>query len=78
MGQAVLRIGSTISLLPFPVLAAGLGTGVFHVVAIAPAIGLATLLLIRWEPVGRDPDVEDADDRGGRRALAPAGAGTGR
>lgn len=75
MGQATLRIGSTISLLLFPILAADLGTGVFYVVAIAPAVGLVTLLLIRWEPIGRDPDVEDADDDAGRRAMEPAGAG---
>lgn len=76
MGQAVLRIGSTISLLLFPILAADLGTGVFFVVAIAPALGLITLLLIRWEPIGRDPDVEDADDDDGRRALITVGAST--
>ena len=71
-GQAVLRIGSTISLLLFPILAADLGTGVFYVVAIAPALGLLTLLLIKWEPIGYDVDVADADDDGGRLAVIPA------
>jgi predicted MFS family arabinose efflux permease len=57
--QGVLRIGSTISLLLFPVLSKHLGTGVFFVVALAPAVGLLTLLLIRWEPVGADVDADD-------------------
>lgn len=65
-GQAMLRIGSTISLLFFPIFAASLGTGVFYVVAIAPAIGLITLLIIKWEPIGYDVDVLDADDDDGR------------
>lgn len=68
-GQAVLRIGSTISLLLFPIFAAALGTGVFYVVAIAPAVGLITLLLIKWEPIGYDVDVLDDDDDDGRRAT---------
>ncbi len=74
-GQAVLRIGSTISLLLFPILAAALGTGVFYVVAIAPLVGLITLVLIKWEPVGYDVDVLDVDDDDGRRAVATVGAG---
>ncbi|MEP7002543.1 MAG: MFS transporter, partial [bacterium] len=68
-GQAVLRIGSTISLLLFPIFAANLGTGVFYVVAIAPTVGLITLLLIKWEPIGYDVDVLDDDDDDGRRAT---------
>ncbi|MFS8102346.1 MFS transporter [Lentzea alba] len=58
--QGVLRIGSTLSLFLFPVLASALGTGVFWVIAAAPAVGLLALLLIRWEPVGYDVDAEDA------------------
>lgn len=72
-GQAVLRIGSTISLLLFPILAAALGTGVFYVVAIAPAVGLITLLLIKWEPIGYDVDTLDADDDDGRRPTTVVG-----
>lgn len=64
-----MRIGSTISLLLFPILAAALGTGVFYVVAIAPAAGLITLMLIKWEPIGYDVDDLDADDDDGRRAT---------
>jgi len=39
------------------------------VVAIAPAAGLITLMLIKWEPIGYDVDVLDADDDVGRRAT---------
>lgn len=60
-GQAVLRVGSTISLFLFPMLSHRLGSGVFYAVALAPALGLVTLLLIRWEPVGSDVDAEDFD-----------------
>ncbi|MQA11809.1 MAG: MFS transporter [Pseudonocardiaceae bacterium] len=58
-GQMALRIGSTTSLLLFPVFSDTLGTGVFWVVIVAPALGLLTLLLIRWEPIGKDVDAED-------------------
>jgi predicted MFS family arabinose efflux permease len=61
-GQAALRIGSTMALVLFPVLTDKLGTGVFFVVAIAPLAALVTLLAIRWDPVGRDVDVDDFDD----------------
>ncbi|MCO1581041.1 MFS transporter [Crossiella sp. SN42] len=59
--QGMLRIGSTVSLFLFPVLSASLGTGVFWVIALAPALGLLALLLVRWEPVGYDVDAEDAE-----------------
>ncbi len=58
-GQAVLRVGSTISLLLFPVLSDRMGTQVFWVVAIAPAAAIVTLLLIRWDPTKVDVDAED-------------------
>lgn len=57
--QGVLRVGSTISLLLFPVLSKHLGTGVFFVVAVAPLLGLLALLMIRWEPIGIDVDADD-------------------
>lgn len=56
--QGVLRVGSTVSLLWFPILSKNFGTGVFFLVAIVPAVGLLTLALIRWEPVGADVDAE--------------------
>ncbi len=61
-GQAVLRVGSTVSLLLFPILSESLGTGVFFAVAVAPAVGLLALLLIRWEPVGQDVDADDFEN----------------
>lgn len=75
-GQAVLRVGSTISLFFFPVLASQLGTRVFLVVAIAPAIGLITLLLIKWDPTRADVDDEDFDDEDPSTATATATAVT--
>ena len=57
--QALMRASSTLSLFLFPVLSAALGTGVFWVIALAPLVGLAALLLIRWEPAGYDVDAED-------------------
>jgi MFS family permease len=63
-GQAVLRIGSTVSLVLFPILTESLGTGVFFVVAIAPLAALVALLAIRWEPVGKDVDADDFDEVG--------------
>lgn len=58
-GQAVLRVGSTISLLLFPVLSKQMGTHVFWIVAIAPAVAIVTLLIIRWDPTKVDVDAED-------------------
>lgn len=58
-GQAVLRIGSTISLLLFPVLSEALGTQVFWAVALAPGLAIITLLIIRWDPTKVDVDAED-------------------
>ena len=62
-GQAALRVGSTISLLLFPILAENFGTRVFWIVAIAPAIGIVALLIIRWDPMAVDVDAEDFDVR---------------
>ncbi|WP_308216704.1 MULTISPECIES: MFS transporter [Prauserella salsuginis group] len=61
-GQAMLRIGSMVSLFFFPILSANLGTGVFYVVAAAPLLGLLVLLAIRWEPTRVDVDAEEAAD----------------
>ena len=74
MGQAALRVGSTVSLLLFPILSADLGPAVFYAVALAPALGLLTLLLIRWEPVGNDVDAEDFEEDVPVSAQSPAAA----
>ena len=74
--QGILRIGSTISLLWFPVLSKHFGTGVFYLVALVPAVGLLTLALIRWEPVGSDIDADDyAGDHSVTVVAAPADGG---
>ncbi|GAA2803880.1 MFS transporter [Crossiella cryophila] len=70
--QGMLRIGSTASLFLFPVLSASLGTGVFWVIALAPALGLLALLLVRWEPVGYDVDAEDSETEKGGVPTDPA------
>ena len=57
--QTATRIASTISLFLFPVLAHALGTKVFWVIAVAPFVGLTTLLVLRWEPANYDVDAED-------------------
>ncbi|WP_347558616.1 MFS transporter [Robbsia sp. KACC 23696] len=57
--QTAVRTASTISLFLFPVLAHALGTQVFWVIAVAPFIGLVTLLTLRWEPSNYDVDAED-------------------
>lgn len=58
-GQATLRVGSMISLLLFPVLSHALGAHVFWVVAIAPILGLITLVCVRWDPSRHEVDDED-------------------
>ncbi len=57
--QGMIRVGSMLSLFLFPILSQAFGTGVFWLIAIAPAAGLMALALIRWEPVGYDVDAED-------------------
>lgn len=62
-GQAILRIGSMTSLLWFPTLSQSAGTDVYFIVAAAPVLGLLVLAAIRWEPIGANVDIEDADLR---------------
>ncbi|WAP53692.1 MFS transporter [Streptomyces sp. S465] len=57
--QAVLRLGSTLTLFFFPILSSGLGTDVYWVILAAPVLGLIALLVKRWEPVGFDADAEE-------------------
>ncbi|HWU30895.1 MAG TPA: MFS transporter [Microbacterium sp.] len=59
--EAVKRVFSIVSLVFFPVLAAALSTGVFWIVALAPLAGLISLLVIRWDPTGKDVDAEDQE-----------------
>jgi predicted MFS family arabinose efflux permease len=59
--QGIVRTASALSLFLFPMLSADLGTGVFWVIAIAPAVGLTALALIRWEPIGYDAEADEVD-----------------
>lgn len=59
LNQTLMRSSSTLSLFLFPLLVASLDTAVFWVIALAPFIGLVSLLAIRWEPSGYDVDAED-------------------
>ena len=58
--QTMTRVGSTIGFYFFPVVReyVGLGTTLL-LLSIVPVLGLLTTLLVRWEPVGVDVDVED-------------------
>lgn len=60
--ESIDRIGSIIGTFSFPVIlsATSLGTTML-IIAIFPVIGLATMLFIKWEPVGKDIEKEDED-----------------
>lgn len=58
-GHAIDRVGSTISLLVFPLISTAFATGAYFIVALAPAIGLVTLIAIRYDPTKHDADAED-------------------
>lgn len=56
--RGVDAIATASTLFLFPVLTAALSTGVYWVIAVAPVLGAATLLIGRWDPVGHDADAE--------------------
>ncbi len=59
--QACQRVGSIFGFYYFPLLRASIGLyPTLLALAVVPAIGLLTALLIRWDPTGRDLDIEDA------------------
>ena len=60
--QAVLRIGALAGLIFFPIMTEAFGLKALIILAIAPAIGLLSTVLIKWEPVGVDVDAEDYED----------------
>lgn len=68
--QAVLRLGSTLTLFFFPILSTGLGTHVYWVILAAPVLGLIALLSKRWEPIGFDADAEERTRSGTATAKA--------
>lgn len=60
-GQAILRVGSSISLLLFPILSKNLGSALLLIVAVAPLLGPIVLGLCRYQPIGQDVDAEDCE-----------------
>ncbi|WP_129839817.1 MFS transporter [Streptomyces sp. RFCAC02] len=59
--RAIMRTGSIAGLVLWPMLWDNLGTDAFFWLSIVPALGLLTCLLIRWEPIGKPVDDEDAE-----------------
>jgi putative MFS transporter len=68
--QGMLRVGSVIGFLIFPVLQAALGfAGTFVTLAAAPLVIVIATMIIRWEPIGVDVEQEWVE----RQALETAG-----
>jgi MFS family permease len=63
------RIGGTVGLVLFPILTADFGLRALLYLAIAPFVGLLTLLVIRWDPTHVDVDAEDYQDPDGSDAA---------
>jgi putative MFS transporter len=62
--QGMLRVGSIIGFLAFPVLLTALGfTATFALLALAPMAVVVVTLAIRWEPIGVDIEADDVDMR---------------
>jgi MFS family permease len=63
--QGMLRIGSIMGFLFFPMVLAAAGfTATFTLLALAPIIIAAACLLIRWEPIGVDIEAEPVPSHG--------------
>ncbi|GAB2652032.1 MFS transporter [Gordonia jinhuaensis] len=62
--QGMLRVGSILGFLFFPMMLSAFGfSTTFALLAAAPLGIVAAVMLIRWEPIGRDVDAEDAMSR---------------
>ncbi|WP_255950194.1 MFS transporter [Streptomyces odontomachi] len=59
LAQAMLRVGATAGLVFFPLMTDRFGLRALVYLAVAPFVGLVAALVIRWEPVGKDVDLED-------------------
>jgi MFS transporter, putative metabolite transport protein len=69
--QGMLRVGSILGFLFFPVVLAAVGCSItFSLLATAPVLIVAVALLIRWEPIGADIEAEAHDLEG--HASVPA------
>jgi hypothetical protein len=63
--QGMLRVGSIIGFLFFPMVLAAAGfTATFALLAAAPIVIAAVCLLIRWEPIGVDIEAEPVPSSG--------------
>lgn len=71
--QGMLRVGSVIGFLVFPISLATLGfSSTFMLLALAPVTVVLVTLLLRWEPIGVDIEAEEV----GIPAVTPSGLGT--
>jgi hypothetical protein len=64
------RIGGTAGLVLFPLLTEWFGLHALLILAIAPFIGLLTLLFIRWDPTHVDVDADDFQTSGATTPVA--------
>jgi MFS family permease len=59
-GQSMVRVGSICGFYFFPLLVAAIGfRTMMLLLALVPLFGLLAAILIRWEPIGQDPDISD-------------------
>ncbi|MDR3521872.1 MAG: MFS transporter [Acidocella sp.] len=59
-GQGMVRVGSILGFYFFPLVVHWIGfRDMTLALAIVPAAGLLTTVMVRWEPVGHDPDEHD-------------------
>lgn len=66
-GQAMVRVGSIIGFYFFPLVLATVGLQkTLMFLAFVPAIGLLSVLAIKWDPVGKDVDTEALEIEGER------------
>ena len=65
------RVGGTIGLVVWPMLTAAYDLGALLFLAAIPLLGLASLLLIRWDPTHVDVDVDDYAEETGPSDTAP-------
>lgn len=58
--RAIMRSGAIAGLILWPMLWGSLGTQAFFYLAIVPLVGFLTAVIIKWDPVGKNVDAEDA------------------
>ena len=58
--RAIMRTGAIAGLILWPMLWGSLGTDAFYYLAIVPLFAFFTAVIIKWEPIGKNVDAEDA------------------